>query len=591
MISKLQGNLSLKLAAAFFLIFGVSLIVFTVYFNQIHTSQTRELIHQISVNNSALSTGNFKAEPVSIFKETAAIGLGCFIFAMIAMGAVFRFSVSKPLELLTKSLRDSIDTEKRDLTFRLNNNRTDEIGILADCFDSFIADFDQVIKNVGSKTEIISAVSFDVFHASDEMNEESKDLASKSNSVAAAAEEMDTSMHTVAAASEEASTNITMVSHAALEMQSNILSVAGNCDDAKEISGNAIIQVDRATKKVSRLGDAALEIGKITEVITEIAEQTNLLALNATIEAARAGEAGKGFAVVADEIKNLANQTAQATQTIRDKVNGIQDSTDETVSEVGNISQVIQDVDNIVNDIVASIEQQSATAKEVALNIEQASIGISEVNENVAQSSVVASEIAKDIARVDTVVSEMSSRAGNMTINAKDLDSLASTTRRMMSGFMVSFGDEDKFSDDYKNTREIPDLMPWSYKLETTIPEIDEQHKKLVGMVNKLHKAMRMQKGTGELGGILKGLAEYTVMHFGTEEKLFKKFNYPQYESHRKIHEALVSQVLDIQKDFEAGKATITMDLMDFLSDWLKNHIMKTDMEYAPFLKEKLELD
>ncbi len=293
--------------------------------------------------------------------------------------------------------------------------------------------------------------------------------------------------------------------------------------------------------------------------------------------------------MVAGEIKNLAAQTAKATETIREKIEGIQNSTRETVQEVGTISEVISSLDHIVNEIVKAVEKQSRTATEVAGNIEQASIGIAEVNENVAQSSQVASEIAKDIARVDGIASEMSGRAAGLTNSAKDLDQLSLNLRQMISIFRVSMDKATAVPDSGAAQKQVPDLMPWRLALKTRIEAIDTQHKELVRLINLLHKAMKQQKGAREAGGILNDLAKYTVFHFGFEEEQFKKFRYPETENHQKIHKDLVAKVKSFQADFEKGKATVTMELMDFLTDWLKSHIMKTDMAYVPFLKEKMQ--
>jgi methyl-accepting chemotaxis protein len=188
---------------------------------------------------------------------------------------------------------------------------------------------------------------------------------------------------------------------------------------------------------VNELGEAAKAISKVTEVITEISEQTNLLALNATIEAARAGEAGKGFAVVANEIKELAKQTANATMEIKEKISGIQDSTSVTVSEIGQITQVIGDVNDIVATIAAATEEQLAAAREISGNISQASTGIQEVNESLAQSSAVSSEIAKDIADVNQESAKMTNSSSQVDMSANDLKGLADELELVVGRFKV----------------------------------------------------------------------------------------------------------------------------------------------------------
>lgn len=607
MISLFQKSLDVKLAASLFIILCVVFTALFFSFSRTQSYQAGQIADQISNTLSRIETGKLSPNDHKQISEAKAllqsaaqtlsdktyikfilITGSCLIAIMLCMGAVFQLIFLKPLKALTLNLENTIKGEERDLTLRINSTRQDQIGTLADCFDAVLANLDHVIANIGRKTETIAAASSEVFMMSEQMDRESTDLSQRSNSVAAAAEEMNTSMHTVAAASEEASTNISVVAGTAGQMQTNITGVAQNCKDARKISNNALTQVDTATKKVALLGDAAKKISKVTQVITEIAEQTDLLALNATIEAARAGESGKGFAVVASEIKNLASQTADATRNIRETVESIQNSTRETVDEVGNISKVIAQVDDIVNQIAAAINEQSDSATEVATNIEQASIGISEVNENVAQSSQVASEIAKDIASVDSIASEMSDRVSSMAKGAKDLDRLSISLKEMISIFRISLNENHIETSSTLTEKDIPDLMPWSSTFELSIPQIDTHHKELVRLVNSLHKAMRMQKGAGEVKNILANLAEYTVFHFGFEEELFQKYRYPELNAHKKMHQDLVARVVSFQEDLKNGKTTVTLDLMTFLKDWLKNHIFKTDKAYVPFLKEKM---
>ena len=372
----------------------------------------------------------------SFLKQGIAL-ISLVVVLVIVLAYGLKLMVANPIIEVTGSLKE-IATGEGDLTKRLPKKRHDEIGELATWFNAFIARLNNIIVDVRANAETVNTASGGMLSVSGKMSDGAQELSERAVSVAAASEEMSANMNTVATASEQAATNVGMVADSASQMQGSLGEVALNCEKAKMISKNATDQVKSASARVEFLGKAARDISKVTEVITDIAEQTNLLALNATIEAARAGEAGKGFAVVASEIKSLAGQTAKATLDIHEKISGIQSSTDDTVQDVVKISEVILDVNETVDTIAAAIEEQSAIATEVALNIGQASTGISEVNENVAQSSQVSSEIAKDIAGVTTITEKMSQRSAMTKKSATDLSGLASTLKDMIRVFKVS---------------------------------------------------------------------------------------------------------------------------------------------------------
>lgn len=211
----------------------------------------------------------------------------------------------------------------------------------------------------------------------------STQLQTTASSMTATAEETNSQATAVAAATEEASTNVQTVSAAAEELTSSITEISRQVAQSANVARKAVAEADRTNATVRDLSTEATRIGDVVKLINEIASQTNLLALNATIEAARAGEAGRGFAVVASEVKNLAEQTAKATDQISAQIAAIQSSSTDAVSAIGAIAATIGEINEITSAIAAAVEEQSSATQEIARNVQQAAVGTSEIATNV----------------------------------------------------------------------------------------------------------------------------------------------------------------------------------------------------------------
>jgi hemoglobin-like flavoprotein/putative methionine-R-sulfoxide reductase with GAF domain len=199
----------------------------------------------------------------------------------------------------------------------------------------------------------------------------------------------------VAAASEEATRNVETVSSAAEELSASIAEISRHVQEASKMTATAVQQATQTNTTIRDLGEASSQIGQVVKVITSIAQQTNLLALNATIEAARAGEAGKGFAVVANEVKELARQTAKATEEISQKITAIQSSTNVAVSAIGSIGETISKINEISTTIASAVEEQSAATSEISRNVAEAAKGTAEVSSNITGVSQAADEAGR----------------------------------------------------------------------------------------------------------------------------------------------------------------------------------------------------
>ena len=356
------------------------------------------------------------------------------VLLSVAMAITIGLSITRPIKAAVASLKDIAEGEG-DLTRQLPASGKDEVGELATWFNIFLGKLQGIIAEVAANARVVDNSSGNLLDIASKLAASASLASARASSVAGSSQEMSGKMQRVAVAMEETTGNTAMMATAVEEMAATINEIAQNSEKARSISDGAVHQASSASEKIVNLGKAANAISAVTETITEISEQTNLLALNATIEAARAGEAGKGFAVVANEIKELAKQTAAATAEIKGKIDGVQDTTKETIAEIESVAAVINTINEIIVTIATAIEEQSAATREISSSVSQASEGIAEVNQNIAQGSVVIEQMSGEIAEVNASAGEMSGNSRSIEKSAEELRQLAAQLNGIIGRF------------------------------------------------------------------------------------------------------------------------------------------------------------
>ncbi len=324
-----------------------------------------------------------------------------------------------------------------DLTAEVHTKNNDETGDMAAAMRTMCAGLRGIVKELSDSVQSLSSMSSALSANSTQMSDGSRKVSDRAHSVAAAAEQMSVNVSTVAAGMDQTAANLLHVSEHTGQMTSTIGEIATNSERARSITEDARGQAARITGQINQLGEAAREIGKVTETITEISSQTNLLALNATIEAARAGAAGKGFAVVANEIKELAQQTAVATEDIKARIEGVQSSTTSSIDEIEKVSRIIDEVSHIVSAIAAAIEEQATVTKDISRNIADASTGVQDANARVSESSAATRDIAKEIVVVDHAAGDLVNGSEQVRDSAVELAKVADHLTAAMRQFQV----------------------------------------------------------------------------------------------------------------------------------------------------------
>ena len=493
---------------------------------------------------------------------TAALNQKGLIWLDVLIGTVVLVVTSATLGLLSSSTFKPLAAiltalEKAaggDLSVRADASGGGELGRLATAFNTMMTDMNKTMRQFFSVADTVRDSVVMVRSTTDAMASAAEDVAIQASTIATASEEM-------SATSGDIARNCLYAAESAQKATEQTHSGSQLAQSSSRLMENIAQRVNVSSSTVEGLGKRSDQIGAIVNTIQDIADQTNLLALNAAIEAARAGEQGRGFAVVADEVRALAERTTKATKEIAAMIKAIQS---ETQNAVTSMSEGVEEVKRGTAETTRSGE----ALEDILNKINELTMQISQVATAAEEQTATTQEITNNIQMITDVVNRNVENSRSTTLATTTLSKEVDNLHELVGHFRLS------------------KALEWDASFATGVSKYDDQHKVLFNMVNDLADAMQQKKSKDAVGRVLNGLAEYTINHFADEERNFAQTHYPEETQHKALHKKLLDQVTELIGKFNAGEPLIAQDVINFLQDWLINHIKGTDKKYGPHLNK-----